>query len=325
MKKFIKIICIISIVCIITVGLTACKADNDNYTLVAPDGAPALAVMNLFGKDFAGAKIDISLTAATNIASSATEHDLAILPSNVAVNLFNGGRDIKMIGVVTFGNIYMISSLNNKVESLENLKGKLVYSIGQNSVPDFVFRSVLKNNDIDFEVGESAVEGKVVIKYAQAPAIVQYLMQNKANGVEAYGIIAEPAVTNAVNKGLTQVFDLQELYNNDGESYGYAQAVLIASPKAYNDRDFIKALVKQLANNEKYLLENYSEGYNNIKEKYPSTTLPEAMGETTVSKSNVGFMSAKDAKESFIKLMNDILEINPTIIRNALPTDNFYY
>lgn len=325
MKKFIKIICIISIVCIITVGLTACKADNDNYTLVAPDGAPALAVMNLFGKDFAGAKIDISLTAATNIAGSATEHDLAVLPSNVAVNLFNGGRDIKMIGVVTFGNIYMISSLDNKVESLENLKGKLVYSIGQNSVPDFVFRSVLKSKDIDFEVGESAVEGKVVIKYAQAPAIVQYLMQNKANGEEAYGIIAEPAVTNAVNKGLTQVFDLQELYNNGGETYGYAQAVLIASPKAYNDSNFIKALVKQLANNEEYLLENYSEGYNNIKQKYPSTTLPETMGKTTVSKSNVGFISAKDAKESFVKLMDDILAINPTIIRNSLPADNFYY
>lgn len=324
MKKFIKIICILSIVCIIAVGLTACKADNDNYTLVAPDGAPALAVMNLFGKEFAGAKIDISLTAATNIASSAMENDLAILPSNVAVNLFNGGRDIKMIGVVTFGNIYMISSLNQQVESLENLKGKLVYSIGQNSVPDFVFRSILKSKNIDFEVGESAVEGKVVIKYAQAPAIISYLVQNKASGVEAYGIIAEPAVTNAVNKGLTQVFDLQELYSN-GDSYGYAQAVLIASPKAYEDRNFIKAVIKQMEKNEEYLLANYTEGYNLIKEKYPSTTLPEAMGENTVRKSNVGFMSARDAKESFVKLMNDILEINPTIIRNALPADNFYY
>lgn len=324
MKKFIKIICILSIVCIIAVGLTACKADNDNYTLVAPDGAPALAVMNLFGKEFAGAKIDISLTAATNIASSAMENDLAILPSNVAVNLFNGGRDIKMIGVVTFGNIYMISSLNQQVESLENLKGKLVYSIGQNSVPDFVFRSILKSKNIDFEVGESAVEGKVVIKYAQAPAIISYLVQNKASGVEAYGIIAEPAVTNAVNKGLTQVFDLQELYSN-GDSYGYAQAVLIASPKAYEDRNFIKAVIKQMEKNEEYLLANYTEGYNLIKEKYPSTTLPETMGENTVRKSNVGFMSARDAKESFVKLMNDILEINPTIIRNALPADNFYY
>lgn len=324
MKKFIKIICILSIVCMIAVGLTACKADNDNYTLVAPDGAPALAVMNLFGKEFAGAKIDISLTAATNIASSAMENDLAILPSNVAVNLFNGGRDIKMIGVVTFGNIYMISSLNQQVESLENLKGKLVYSIGQNSVPDFVFRSILKSKNIDFEVGESAVEGKVVIKYAQAPAIISYLVQNKASGVEAYGIIAEPAVTNAVNKGLTLVFDLQELYSN-GDSYGYAQAVLIASPKAYEDRNFIKAMIKQMEKNEEYLLANYTEGYNLIKEKYPSTTLPEAMGENTVRKSNVGFMSARDAKESFVKLMNDILEINPTIIRNALPADNFYY
>lgn len=324
MKKFIKIICILSIVCIIAVGLTACKADNDNYTLVAPDGAPALAVMNLFGKEFAGAKIDISLTAATNIASSAMENDLAILPSNVAVNLFNGGRDIKMIGVVTFGNIYMISSLNQQVESLENLKGKLVYSIGQNSVPDFVFRSILKSKNIDFEVGESAVEGKVVIKYAQAPAIISYLVQNKASGVEAYGIIAEPAVSNAVNKGLTQVFDLQELYSN-GDSYGYAQAVLIASPKAYEDRNFIKAVIKQMEKNEEYLLANYTEGYNLIKEKYPSTTLPETMGENTVRKSNVGFMSARDAKESFVKLMNDILEINPTIIRNALPADNFYY
>lgn len=324
MKKFIKIICVMSILCLALVGLVSCKADNDSYTLVAPDGAPALAVMGLFDGDYAGAKIDISLTSAQNINAEAMRNDLAIVPSNLAVNLFNGGTDIKMIGVVTFGNVYVVSSLSGEVSSLESLKGKMVYSIGQNSVPDFVFRSILKKNNIEFATGETAVESKVVIQYAQAPEIVTRLAQCKKNGVEAYGVIAEPALTNAVNKiGVTTVFDLQALYGD--EDFGYAQAVIIASNKAYNDKNFIKALTKKLENNKNFLLESYEQGYNNILAKYPDTVLPSTMESGTIERSNVGFVSAKDAKDKFVTLMNDILEFNPTIIRNALPADEFYY
>lgn len=313
-----------SILCLALVGLVSCKADNDSYTLVAPDGAPALAVMGLFDGDYAGAKIDISLTSAQNINAEAMRNDLAIVPSNLAVNLFNGGTDIKMIGVVTFGNVYVVSSLSGEVSSLESLKGKMVYSIGQNSVPDFVFRSILKKNNIEFATGETAVEGKVVIQYAQAPEIVTRLAQCKKNGVEAYGVIAEPALTNAVNKiGVTTVFDLQALYGD--EDFGYAQAVIIASNKAYSDKNFIKALTKKLENNKNFLLESYEQGYNNILAKYPDTVLPSTMESGTIERSNVGFVSAKDAKDKFVALMNDILAFNPTIIRNALPADEFYY
>ena len=55
-----------------------------------------------------------------------------------------------MLGVVTHGNFYVMSSEN--ISALSDLKGKTVGVIGQNQVPDLTFRYLLDKAGITYEV-----------------------------------------------------------------------------------------------------------------------------------------------------------------------------
>ncbi len=173
MKKFLAIT-LMAIALLCSVMLTACAGGDDStYTLVAPDGAPALAIANLSERlDFDGGQIKLAkkVVAPSLIQDEALREgvDMAIVPANQAAKICNANGEYKMLATVTNGNLYVTSSIHAEVSGLRDLVGKMVYSIGQSSVPDIIFKSLLIGEGIEFEVGEKEKAGKVTVKYCQA-------------------------------------------------------------------------------------------------------------------------------------------------------------
>lgn len=135
------------------------KFNSDTVKVVAPDGAPALAIAKFifindketFGTD---KEFSYSVVAAGNIGAAVMQGtgDIVILPVNAASKLYkaNSADTYKMVSVITHGNLYIMSSA--PVASLADLAGKTVGVIGQGLVPDLTFKAVLYKNGMKTEL-----------------------------------------------------------------------------------------------------------------------------------------------------------------------------
>ena len=150
MKK-ILVVLLIAILAISTVLLISCDKKEEveelksEYTIVAPDGAPAIAVSTFIKNtqvtdDY---KVSASVVAPNLIKKEAIKSDFAIVPANVAATLFNAGEDCKLVASVTNGNMYILAKEQETNFTLENMKGKMLYTIGQGSVPALILLSIL--------------------------------------------------------------------------------------------------------------------------------------------------------------------------------------
>lgn len=315
----------------------ACVDGNDEtgktFRLVAPDGATALAIASVLadsawtvgGKEY---RLDAQIVSPATIKDEALKSDVAIVPANAAAAMYNGGAKIKVLGAVTNGNLYMIGSQSGAMK-LKDLVGKLVYSIGQGSVPDLLFQSMLRADQIEYVASDAPQSGKVAIKYVgQGSDAVSAVMAAKKQGKEAYAIVGEPAVANALAKGALEVFDLQRLWQQHTQSAlsGYAQAVLIATEKTCADADAARNIISKFAANAEYLSNTPTEQIvASVKAVYPQSALPDNLTRETALRCNVTFAPADGNAEYIEMTLAAAFAVNPKSIGGKMPSDDFYY
>lgn len=334
-KKLFSLLCIV--VAVFTLfAFAACKDEEPQteaqYTMVVPDGAPALAAVSLIDEiannDKFGSLSKVNIVQSSAIGAEAVKADFAIVPANLAANLYNKGQKIKLLATVTQGNLYGLG-VNTQVKNIKDLEGKRVFSIGQGSVPDYIFQTLLKDAGLQYETGDKAVEGKVVITYAKdGSGVMSQLVAAKKNGEEAIGILAEPAVSKALAQGISQIFDLQQLWMQytGSDTLGYPQAVLIAKADiCEKDAAFVNSLVEKMKGNAEFVAQNSDRVDDILKAAYPSTTLNTDMSADTLARCNCKVIKASDAKAQYIDMLEAIMALNPAAIGGKLPDDALYF
>lgn len=332
MKRIIVAILLVATTLISVCAFGACVNEDDGYTLVAPDGAPALAlagIENTVKTQTDTYNIKKSVVSSGVISTEAVKSDIAIVPANLAANLYNKGNDIRLLAVVTNGNLFVLSNSDEQVSDLRALVGKMVYSIGQGSVPDMIFQSLLKNAGITYAQGEKATEGKVTIKYmTDGSEVMSQMALAKKDGENVFGVLAEPAVTNAINKqGFKEVFNLQTLWADASESQydGYAQAVLIAKAQVCEDKEFVEKLLQAFSDNALWVAENPSEAVENIKTVYAQTSLSTSITADVVRRCNVKTIAMPAGKAYYEQMLDAVMQINANAIGGKLPAQEFYF
>ena len=330
MKKSISLIIIVLLLATLCVFSISCDKEEVEVTeisIVAPDGAPALAISSLIkDKEIDGIKVNANVVSASTIGQEAIKSDFAIMPVNAAAKLYNNGAKIKVVSTVTNGNLFILSSINNPDFSLQSLKGKMFYSIGQAAVPAAILISLLQNANIEYEEGEKAIENKVCIKYvADGAALLPFLMQAKQKGEEVYGLLAEPAVSKAVTKGLYNVADVQDLYKTmqGATTKGFAQAVLVC--KSTTSEAVVKKVIKALQDNVAYVESNPQEAVRNISGIF-ATTLNEDISVDAIKGCNIrvdGFREGYSYIDLSLKAMN---QADSSLVGEVPALDSgFYY
>lgn len=345
-KSILLAILAIALIAASVAGIVSCgKVSEGEYVIVAPDGAPALAVSGLAGSSFyyaEGVSVRAEVVAASEIGTRAATigtklatADMAIVPANLAAQLFNKGNDIKVVATVTHGNLYMVGTPGAPaVTDLTQLKGKIVASIGKGSVPDSLFKAMLSKAGIEYveSSNSTATEGKVTLMYGNdAAAVLPFVV----DGIASYGIIGEPAVSTAAkSKGLQEKADMQALWNEaNGSVGGYSQAVLIMKSSLAGDVSFTTSILSQLQMNADKIVssdEYARQAVSNIKTVYESTSLkPENMTASIIGRSNVKIVSV-DTQEGLAEItamLEAVLNVNPQSIGGKVPAQNsgFYF
>ncbi len=314
----------------------ACVKDNNDgaktLTFYAPDGAPALSIAKFIndGENFGtDATVEYKVVSANNIGGvmQQGEGDFIIMPVNAASKLYkaNANSPYVMAGVVTHGNLYLMSS--DGTSNLESLKGKVVGVIGQGLVPDLTFKAILSANGLlgDVVVGDTATDGKITLRYfPSAPDMLPLMKQ----GVINVGLIPEPAATNLTNMVSNKTWtrlDVQELYN--AQTKAYPQAVLMVKKSVYQAyKQEIDSVAQYFETNALWIKANVAQAVQAVNSKLPEGATPSLveanLNSTVIDNCKIYFESASISKLAVKEYINKIIAVDDKSA-NAIVDDFF--
>ena len=313
------------------------KDKNPNTEVVKveyymPDGAPALSMAKMMheASDSSSYHVVEASTIKTYVTGEAPKADVCVLPLNLASNLLGTGETYQMLGTVTHGNLYMLST-NDSVkyetgESLSGLIGKKVGVIQLANVPGLTFKAILNDNNIAWQEMNADTpydETKVNLIGIADPATGV----SPATGYDVY-VAAEPLVSvKTANTSLKEVGDLQALYGGEN---GYPQAVVVAKSSFIAENvewvnDFVEKTMPAAA---EWLKEAEAETViSAIASCLPTGQTPtfnaKNLTKDVISRCGIRFVSAKDSKAEVNAFLAKLIEINPKAAKTV--SDAFFY
>ena len=323
MKRIVVFILISVLIASLAFAFVGCD-NGKGITVYVPDGAPALGISYLMKEcqEIDGVKITyVKTDGAAGIKSAVMggQADVAIMPTNMAATLYNGGIGIRVVGTNSYGVLYMVS--NQTDVTLESLKGKVVHTVGQGGTPDAVLKTILDANDIEYVPSSVAVPGKVALRfYGEAKEIVQGGM---ADGSVQYAIFGEPAISAAVakNNSYSVVLDLQEEWNKVMDSTeGYPQTSLVVKASLIKSSESLVAKIARLTSDCAEALKTDAATYVKfLKDNGYTAVLP------GVARANIRPAFGAQAKADIEAYLTVLLARKPELIGNKLPDEGFYY
>lgn len=330
MKKLLSKISVVFASVALALSMAACGGnDKTTVRVYMPDGAPAIALAQLMydGVDNTEFTVVQASTIAARVSTGAA--DLAIMPVNAAAKLYNKGTDIVMLTVNTHGNLYIVGD-GDEIE-LSGLVGKRLGVIGIGNVPDQVLRMLLDKAGIEFEISESAVAGKVALRYAADGSELMPLL--KAGKVD-YALLAEPAVTTATapdgNLKKSVVLDVQQEWFDRFE-FEYPQACLVVRGEFLDDdKAYVDAFLEKLVASDGWAESNTDKTLETIKAHMESGTQSTltTFNATTVENCNIRTDKADTVKrecDEYFGLLTKLETGAGSFALDKAPDAEFYY
>lgn len=286
-----------------------------------PDGLPALTAAKLAKENpniDENIIMDYELQKTPDLLASKIikgEPDIAIVPSNLAVQAFNKDIPYKLVGTATWGSIYLIGT--EDINNFEDLKGREIYCFARGLTPDIVFRYVLSNNGID-------PDNDVDITYLNSGAEVAPAF---ISGKTDLAIIAEPLATNVLMKkeDTKFIFSLNEEWSKlSGGSQGYPQSsLIIKSDLLENEREFVEKFLKEYEESSNWASnnpENLGDYAEDLEIAVPIDAIIKGQ-----DRMNMKFVDTKDCKDEYELYFKAMLDFAPDSIGGKLPDEEFYF
>lgn len=323
-------------------ALAACTPEGKDdagdalvYTVYAPDGAPALALANAIDKTEETFEYHIvaSSTIAAQVTGSDPAADFCVLPVNAAAKLLGTGETYKLLGTVTNGNMYFLTTGDNAPvtkESLSSLTGKTVGVVQLSNVPGLTFQAALKAAGVSYQTLTSETQpasDKVNLKPIQDASSGV----TPAGGCDYY-LCPEPAVSAKV-KGTASSPDplkpagsLQAIY---GEGEGYPQAVLVAKTEVIaSDAAAVEAMIGYMEGSAQFLANTPAADVVALLDgKYTEGMTPSLnannLTDEVIANCSVRFTAAQDCKTAVNAFLAELIAIDPAF--TSAVADAFYY
>ena len=334
MKKrlFTAVSAIMALSCVLSSAACTGNVNPEELTVYMPDGAPALALAQMMKEDTDKDSFVYRVVAASAIASKVTYEDMdknadfCVMPVTAASKLLGKGDKYTMLGVVTHGNLYIVSKSETKLDesNLSSLVGKNMGVLNINEVPGMTLKTVLNKHGVAWSVVGN--DGTVSASNVNLTAISGADAVGTVEGAEYY-LLAEPAASAQSKKGYSIVGDIQALYGGEN---GYPQAVLVAKNSVIASREKdVKEFVEKLSKNATYLqtatgaelVETVSA---HMEDPNQATSLKAPLLTADVlGRCGVYFTYAADSSAEVHSYLQGVLEINEKA--TAIPAEKFFW
>ena len=145
------------------------------------------------------------------------EVDIAALPANLAAVIYNNTKGkVKVLAVNTLGVLYICEN-GNSVSSIEDLKGKTIYSSGKGSSPEYALDYILEQNGLS----DLPIEWKS--EHAECVAAL-------LNDPDAVALLPQPFATTAImkNPSIRIALDLNKEWDKVSPESALLTGVVVA-------------------------------------------------------------------------------------------------
>lgn len=322
MKKLMAILLVLFVLCTVLVACTPNTPDPQSYTMVAPDGAPALAISQLMAENM---QFDNNFTYQIVASNDIKNHvvgnlnahaDFALLPINLASLLLGGGDEYKMVAVVTQGNLYFLSKNDTPItpeNASTQLKGKSIAVVNLAAVPGLTTKALLSKVGLTYteDISQKTAEN-VYLKGINGTEIASSL--NGENAVD-YVVAPEPAVSTITAKApvIKKVGALHDVYGR------YPQAVLVVKSSIVETNvKLVKEVVNAIKGATDYVKANTQTSVDAVASHLPEGATPSFNATNTTASSvdgcgiNVQTLDDETLLAQIETYINDIITANAT-------------
>jgi NitT/TauT family transport system substrate-binding protein len=296
------------------------STETKDISFVTPDGLTAIAVAKLIKekpevKEWYNINYTIEQSSDSLVTSvMKNEPDIAIVPSNVAANVYNKNKKYIIAGTIGFGSFYI--GTTNKNQTINDLKGKEIYNIGKGLTPDIIARTVLKDKGID-------VDKDINFSYVNT---VNELAPIILAGKTQYAVIPEPALSTVQSKNeeFNVILNLNEEWKKINNSeYGYPQSTLIVKKDVYeNDKEFVTELLKHVKEATEWVYSDKETLGTYCEEIGVSAKKPIII--KSIDRSNIKFVDIKDCYKEYKTYFEKLNEFDPKTIGGSIPDDQIF-
>lgn len=333
MKKLITLLLAVGILALSLCAFLGCKDQSpSSITIAVPDGGPALGMSYLMKEfpEIEGVTVTYKIVDGANgikAAVSSGEADVALMPTNMAALLYNGGLDIKLVGTNSHGLLYLLS--DDQEFTIESLKGKVLHTVGKGGTPEAVLEKVLTSNDIEWVESDTPDETgtKVALKFHDDGTTI---IGGLTKGNIHYAVLGEPAVSTAIQKAKAQgitlsiVCDLQAEWKSvTGGNASYPQTALVAKGSLIeSNRKLIEKIAKLTIDCAIELEKDATPYITYLKEA--GATVPPTFGKEGVARTNIDPTFGTTAKAEVTAYLTILKDFKAPLIGGKLPDDGFY-
>lgn len=243
--------------------------------------------------------------------------DLAAIPANLAANLYNQTEGkVQVAAINTLGVLYVVTT-GDDVKSVEDLKGKTVYSTGKGTTPEYVLNYILKENGID-------PEKDLTVEYKSEATEVAAALQAADEG--AIAVLPQPYVTAAQSQieGLNVALNLTEEWNKVSTGSDLVTGVLVASTEfiEQNEAAFEEFLKDYQASIE-WVNSNTADAAELVANYGIVAKAP--LAQKALPACNITYVHGAEMKTKLSGYLQVLFDQNPKAVGGAMPGDDFYY
>lgn len=289
----------------------------ETIKVVTPDGLPALSLVNMMDtKEIDNIQLNYKvekMSDALIVDMLKREGDIAIVPSNFSAQLYNKKLGYKILGTIGWGSFYVVS--RDYINSLEELKGKEIYTFGKGLTPDLIFQSILEKKGIN--------KNSIKITYLSSGNEVASLYLGKK--IDTI-VIPEPMLSKVLTKSPTStiVANLNDEWKNITNSdLGYPQSTLVIKEELYDTNPkFVKEFINKLTESISKLYKHNEKTLENIKKN--NLSIDTSVLDKVLTRANIFYTPIIDCKEEYNNYFKILELTNKKVIGGRLPDEEIF-
>lgn len=240
------------------------------------------------------------------------EVDIAALPANLAAVIYNNTKGkVKVLAVNTLGVLYICEN-GNSVSSIEDLKGKTIYSSGKGSTPEYALDYILEQNGLS----DLPIEWKS--EHAECVAAL-------LNDPDAVALLPQPFATTAImkNPSIRIALDLNKEWDKVSPESALLTGVVVARTEfVEKEGAAVERFLEEYGKSTAWVNENVAESSLMIGNLGIVTA---QVAEKALPYCNIVCITGSEMKERLSGYLEVLYNANAKSVGGVLPGEDFYY
>lgn len=246
------------------------------------------------------------------------ELDIAAVPTNVASVLYNKTEgQVEILALNTLGVLYVVEN-GNTIQSVEDLRGKTIYSTGKGATPEYALNYILGENGL-------TAGTDVTVEYKSEHSELASLL---AAGQADLAVLPQPFVTSvlAKNPDVRIALNLTEEWDKvteDGSKLTMG-ALVVRKDFAESNPEAVRNFLKEYQASTQYVTDEANlDDAAALIEQYG--IISAAVAKQALPYCNIVCITGEEMRTAAEGFLSILAKANPQSVGGTLPAEDFYY